>query len=226
MQTIHRLERIIAGMLFCLLSITAYGQTGREATDSLLMQRGMRLTEKMRQLATIPQYLNLALSDSATIRITRELVQQTSGTPCRIFAIGNLETAISPVLLMYEFFEENIPKEIRGDVIRRILEGLPSLINKELDAGLVAMLAVLSTEDVFRCEGLHTPILHLYLYKGTCHSMVLFLPYADNIVKATALLVSNPKFDGVRTAEDIQKAFAEMLFMDSVQSREINVNTN
>lgn len=124
--------------------------------------------------------------------------------------------------LVPEFLEEAIPDEVRGEVIRRMLDVLPPLINKELDAETVALFTVLRTEDVFRCEGLNKPVLLFYQYKMPCHSMVLFIPYPDNLVKAEALFVMNSKFDGVVTAEDMRNAFAESLLMDSVSVREIS----
>ena len=222
MKTKHILNRMIAGTLLCLLSFTAYGHTGQDATDSLLVQRGLRLTGKMRQLAGIPRYLELMLTDSAAIRVTRELAIQAAGMPCRIFTIGNLEAALKSVPLIPEILGEAIPDGVRGEVMRRMLGVLPPLINKELDAETVALFAVLCTEDVFRCEGLDEPVLLFYQYKGSCHSMVLFIPYPDNLVKVEALFVMNPNFNGVLTAEDIRNAFAETLLMDSVRVREIN----
>ena len=221
--------KIIASALLCLLSFTAYGHIGQKTTDSLLMQRGLRLTEKMRQLAEIPRYLELTLSDSVAIHISQELAIQAANMPCRIFVIGNLEAALKMIPLVPEFLEEAIPDEVRGEVIRRMLDVLPPLINKELDAETVALFTVSRTEDVFRCEGLNKPVLLFYQYKMPCHSMVLFIPYPDNLVKAEALFVMNSKFDGVITAEDMRNAFAESLLMGSVSVREIrgdNVQDN
>lgn len=138
--------KIIASALLCLLSFTAYGHTRQKTTDSLLVQRGLRLTEKMRQLAEIPRYLELTLSDSVAIRISQELAIQAANMPCRIFIIGNLEAALKMMPLVPEFLEEAIPDEVRGEVIRRMLDVLPPLINKELDAETVALFTVLRTE--------------------------------------------------------------------------------
>lgn len=224
MSTRRRLTSIIAAALFCLPVFTAYGQTGGETTDSLLVQRGLRLTETMRQLAEIPRYLELALGDSASIRIARELAAQASGSPRKAFAIGNLKAAVQSIPLMPVFLEEAIPENARGEVTRRIFGVLPTLINKEVDVKTAALFSVLSTEDVFRCEGLDEPVLHFYCYNGTCHSMVLFLPYNDGLVKGTALLVMNPRLDGVQTADDMQGIFEEALLMEGVRVREINRN--
>lgn len=221
MSTRRRFAGIIAAVLFCLPAFTAYGQTKEETTDSLLVQRGLRLTENMRKLADIPRYLELALGDSTGIRITRELAVQASGSPHKAFAIGNLKAAIQSIPLMPAFLEEAIPEDVRGEVTRRIFGVLPTLINKEVDVKIAALFSVLSTENVFRCEGLTDPVFHFYRYNGTCHSMVLFLPYKDGLVKATALLVMNPELDGVRTADDVQNVFEKVLLMEGVRVREI-----
>lgn len=54
--------------------------------------------------------------------------------------------------------------------------------------------------------------------------MILLLPCNDNLVKATTLLVMNPKFDKIQTVEDVQNVFVEKLSMEGVRVREISGN--
>lgn len=181
-----------------------------------LETHGLQLTQRMHLLANDSVYITYAVNAEKVKSLVKEIGEQALDKPRKVFLIRHLQLKYAQELLS----QSSTTKPI---LINRLLRSIPSQLNAQQGAELLAATSLLFTEDAFLYDGLKEYTFYLYLYEDRYQSLVLYRPGKSQIVLANASLIAHPSLEEAKTTDDVKRFFAEVLDMTEVEVEEVPI---
>lgn len=179
-----------------------------------LYEKGLQLTLQMQQLANDKKYIEYCSHSKGINEKIEDIARQKYNLPKKVFAITDLQKNVKI---------QTQSNDIKPLIFDRLLRSIPSQLNAQSGTNTLAATSMLLAEDVFHYQGLKNYILYLFLYNGNYHSMVLYCPAKDDIVRAYSYFVEHTLLNNVETINDVKDFFAKTLNLEDVKVLEDNL---
>lgn len=148
-----------------------------------LYDKGIKMAQMMDKMAEDDTYFTLFSANDGLKQIAQEMGKQDYTTPKKVYAI----TGAGDIVLKMA----DLPKD---ETLQRVIEQKTSSawttqVNAIQGSEFLATTSILMYDESFVYDGLKVPTTYLYMYDGTYSISITYIPYEQNVVKATASFV-------------------------------------
>lgn len=172
-------------------------------TDALLYGKGLELVERMDKKAESEEYLNLMSVSPELVETIKRIGEDKYFDPKMVYKITISEKATEALYKGFKIAE--LPEELRKEVNKRLITGIPNQINGFKGTVVVASSSVTQTGDSFISDGLKNNTIYIYIYEGEYSAMVSFFPGDENIVSTFASFVINDSLNQIASDSEMSE---------------------
>lgn len=194
---------IIIAMITMFIILLSGCSIKDENTDTLLYVKGLELVEKMDKMVKSEEYLNLMSVSPELVETIKRIGEDKYFEPKMVYKITISEKATEALYKGFKIAE--LPEELRKEVNRRLITGIPYQINAFKGSVFVAASSVAATGDSFISDGLKNNTIYIYIYEGEYSAMVSFFPGDENIVSTFASFVINDSLNQITSDSEMSE---------------------
>ncbi len=185
-----------------------------------LYQKGLELTNKMDTLAESEDYITLISMSTEMKELIKEIGDSDYSNPKTVYEIDGIDTAFMELLTQQT--EVTLNKEIENIAKIRFSTAIASQINAQKGSMYLATSSCITLSDNFILKGLEQQKTYLFIYEDGYNSIVTFIPYAENIVGATANIVINESLSQVESTEEVIDFFENVMWLTNLSVTKIS----
>lgn len=212
----------IAAMLVLTLTCAAC-QSGKDAgskyTSKSLYSEAVDLSQKISILSKDDAYIGLLSHSDVLQEKISQVAKQEFKQPKAVYEITGVKE--STLAIMNEDTKDGLSKEVEEIIRERFVTAVCSQINSLNGAEFMAAASMLSVRTAFHSEGLKEPVIYLCVYDDDYGTMIAYTPYEEEIVDATANIISMSGLSDTVSEEEVSNLIKKIPGMKDVTVKEV-----
>jgi hypothetical protein len=209
---------LITLVICSLCSCGSRAQTGKQDTDKVLYDNGLKMISLMAEMADSDDYISFIMSAPSDF-----LDQIDSGdysAPSKVFKVTVPDGVAKVMLEAYDMEVPELSDRLLAEMDRRVVSSAATRLTGMSGAETLAAVSILTTGDQFLCEGLEHSVIYLYYFQNGTPVMITFTPGDENIVSASGSFVVYDELNGA-DEDDLAALFTEGAYLPNCEVEQL-----